>query len=124
MPKISVQGRRALRAEVAHELRSLGDSKDEVAERLEAAGVRGMPGSVRECALAVYLSAVVAADARVGAVLVGEQRTFLKLDGRWRYLGVSLPRGLRAFVHDFDRHRYPALVRPQEDADLPLPAPR
>jgi hypothetical protein len=125
MPKISAQERRTLRAEVAQELRSLGDSKDEVAERLEAAGVRGMPGSVRDCALAVYLSAVVAADARVGAVLVGEQRTFIKLDGRWRYLGVSLTKGLRSFVHDFDRHRYPALVRPEDDVDRPaLPAPR
>ena len=124
MPKMSVHERRTLRADVAHELRSLGASKDEVAGRLEAAGVRGTPGSVRECALAVYLSAVVAADARVGAVLVGEQRTFIKLDGRWRYLGVSLTKGLRGFVHDFDRHRYPALVRPQDDVDRPeVPAP-
>src|SRR5579862_6872644 len=37
-------GRRALRAEVRQELRSLGASKHDVARRLEAAGVRGRPG--------------------------------------------------------------------------------
>jgi hypothetical protein len=111
MPR-STYGRHELRAQVAHELRSLGSSKDEVAQRLEAAGVRGTPSSVSDCAIAVYLSAVVASDARVDAVLVGDHRVFIKLDGRWRLLGTALPKPLRRFVADFDRQRYPALVRP------------
>jgi hypothetical protein len=111
MPR-STRGRHELRAQVAHELQSLGSSKDEVAHRLEAAGVRGTPSSVSDCAVAVYLSAVVASDARVDAVLVGDHRVFIKLDGRWRLLGTPLPKPLRRFVADFDRHRYPALVRP------------
>jgi hypothetical protein len=102
---------------VAHELRCLGDSEDQVAQRLEAAGVRGRPGSGRGCAIAVYLSAVVAADRRVESVLVSTERVFLKLDGRRLHLGVSLPKPLRRFVADFDHHRYPALVRPLAEAE-------
>ena len=117
MPR-SAHERCELRGQVAQELRSLGSSKDEVAQRLEAAGVRGTPSSVSDCAIAVYLSAVVASDARVDAVLVGDHRVFIKLDGRWRLLGTPLPKPLRRFVTDFDRRRYPALVRPAAEIGL------
>ena len=111
MPR-HASGRRELRGQVALMLTSLGDGKDEIARQLHAVGVRGTPGSVRECALAVYLSAVVAADPRVQTVLVSRERVFLKLEGQWRYLGVPLTKPLRGFVADFDQHRYPAVVRP------------
>jgi hypothetical protein len=112
MPRV-LHGRRALRAQVAHELRSLGSTKDDVARTLETAGVRGRPGNASDCALAVYLSAVVAADPRVRAVYVAPMRVLLTVDGRWWWprLGVALPKVLRSFVADFDYLRYPELVR-------------
>ena len=111
MPR-STHARRELRAHVAGELRALGDTKDDVARRLDAAGVRGAANNVSDCAVAVYLSAVVAADARVAAVLVGNDRVFVKVEGSRWYVGVPLTKPLRAFVTDFDRHRYPTLERP------------
>jgi hypothetical protein len=87
-----------------------------VAQRLEAAGVRGTPGNVSDCALAVYLSSIVAADPLVKTVLVGSERVFVKLEGRWLFVGVSLPKPLRRFIAEFDREAYPALVRPSGEA--------
>ena len=107
-----------LRAQVRRELRSLGTNKDEVAHRLEAAGVQGAPGKVAECAIAVYLSAVVAADPRVQRVLVSSERVFLRVRRWWwPWTGVALPKALRQFVVDFDHRRYPALVRPRAGVD-------
>jgi hypothetical protein len=116
MPR-SPHGRRELRAQVCQELRSLGASENEVAHRLEAAGVRGRPGNVEDCALAVYLSAVVGADPRVRAVYVAPVRVFVKVDHRWwwPWIGVALTKPLRSFVARFDRRAYPALVRPQAE---------
>ena len=111
MPRFS-HGRRDLRAQVAHELRSLGGTQDEVAQRLEAAGVRGRPGNIGTCALAVYLSAVIGGDARVHTVLVGHEHVFITLEGWEGCVGVPLPKVLGGFVFDFDRWRYPTLVRP------------
>jgi|SRR5579864_4891119 len=110
----SPHGRHALRSEVVHELSSLGGTEYEVAQRLEATGVRGKPGSVTDCALAVYLGAVVAADPRVRAVYVSAQRVFVKVDDRsWcPWIGAPLTKPLRSFVARFDRHGYPTLERP------------
>ncbi len=112
MPR-STDGRRELRAHVAHELRALGDTHDEVARRLEGAAVRGTPGDVTDCALAVYLSAVVAADPRVRCLYVGPVRVFIRRDRPrwWPWIGVGLPKALCRFVEHFDRGAYPALVR-------------
>jgi hypothetical protein len=117
MPR-SGDGCRVLRAEVVRELRSLGTNKDEVAHRLEAAGVQGAPGKVAECAIAVYLSAVVAADARVQRVVVSSERVFLRVRRWWwPWTGVGLPKALRQFVVDFDHRRYPELIRPRAAVD-------
>jgi hypothetical protein len=118
MPR-SRHGCRVLRAQVAHELRSLGDSEDDVAKRLEAAGVRGRPGNVSDCALAVYLSAVVAADPQVRAVYVAPERVLMKVYHRWwwPWIGVPMTKSLCSFVARFDLRAYPALVRPAADAD-------
>ncbi|HVM63969.1 MAG TPA: hypothetical protein VMU14_03850, partial [Acidimicrobiales bacterium] len=74
--------------------------------------MRGTPGNVSDCAIAVYLSSIVGADPLVKTVLVGSERVFVKLEGRWLFVGVSLPKPLRRFVAEFDREAYPALVRP------------
>ena len=118
MPR-STLGRRALRAQAAHVLRSLGGSEHEIAQQLEAAGVRGSPGKATDCALAVYLSAVVAADSRVRAVYVGPERVFIKGHHPrwWPWIGIPLSKPLRGFVADFDKRVYPALVRPLGEDD-------
>ena len=112
MPR-SPDGRHALRAQVAQELRSLGESPEEVAQRLEVAGVRGRPFNVSDCARAVYLSAVVAADPRVKAVYVAPERVQLTVHHRWWWprLGVRMPKPVREFVAQFDRLAYPKLER-------------
>jgi hypothetical protein len=103
-----MHGRRELRDQVDEALRSLGDSPDAVAERLEAAGVRGTPGLVGDCALAMYLSAVVTGDRRVRAVVVRSARAAVTLDRGWSIpVSVRLPTALRRFVYDFDARRYP-----------------
>ena len=118
MPR-STLGRRALRAQAAHVLRSLGGSEHEIAKQLEAAGVRGSPGKATDSALAVYLSAVVAADSRVRAVYVGPERVFIKghHPGWWPWIGLPLSKPLRNFVADFDKRAFPRLVRPPSQAD-------
>ena len=117
MPRLT-HGRRELRAQVGEVLRALGASKDEVARQLESCGVRGRPGHADDCALAVYLSAVVASDPRVRAVCVLPTRALVRLDRWWRpHLAVRLPKVLRQFVWAFDARQYPALVRPGGEAD-------
>jgi hypothetical protein len=116
MPR-SARARRELRDQVAQVLRSLGDDKDDVARQLGAAGVRGRPGDVGDCALAVYLSAVVTADPRVVTVRVLPVKVLIRMERRWWPVTVKLPRGLRAFIADFDQRRYPSLVRPRAEAD-------
>jgi hypothetical protein len=98
-------------------LRSLGDDKEAVAQRLDEAGVRGRPGDVWDCALAVYLSAVVAADPRVRTVRVLPMRVLIKLDRQWWPLVVPLTHALRGFVVDFDHRRYPELLRPRSRSE-------
>jgi hypothetical protein len=100
-------------------LRSLGDHEHEIAQRLEAAGVRGSPGKMTDCALAVYLSAVVASDPRVRAVYVGNERVFIKGNrpSWWPWIGIPLSKPLRAFVAGFDKRAYPTLMRPLCEAD-------
>jgi hypothetical protein len=116
MPRLTHR-RGELRAQVGQVLRSLGDSEQEVAGRLEAAGVRGRPGDPGDCALAVYVSAVVGADPRVRAVRVVPVQVRIKLDRRWRPpLTVPLPKALRRVVLAFDCGRYPTLVRPRSEA--------
>jgi hypothetical protein len=102
--------RRGLRAQIVHELRSLGDTEVEVARRLEAAGVHGTPGTLGHCPVAVYLTAVVGQDAPIDAVFVGHERALVQLEGRV-LLGVPLPKALRCFVAGFDHYHYPELVQ-------------
>ena len=104
--------RRELRGHAAGVLGSLGDDPSEVARRLREAGVKGTPGDPRDCAIAVYLSAVVAADASIRAVKVTTDSVVISPAKRWHppvVVGLSEP--LRTFVAGFDRRAYPDLVR-------------
>jgi hypothetical protein len=107
--------RRALRTQTRQLLTALGDDADQVAGSLAAEGVRGRAHSPQGCAIAVYLTAVVAADKRVKSVIVTSTRLGLKPESRWSPLiVVPLPRAVRQFVSAFDAERFPHL----------LPAPR
>lgn len=104
--------RRELRGQTAGVLGSLGGNAPQVARRLQDAGVQGTPGDPRDCAIAVYLSAVVTADPIVRAIKVTTDSVVISPSGRWRPpVVVGLSEALRTFVNGFDRRAYPELVR-------------
>lgn len=77
----------------------------EIADRLHAQGVRGLPGMSATCPLAVYLQH---ATGRVVDVDEDEWHDFAALDSG------PLPDVLRDFVRGVDNDRYPELA--PEDA--------
>ncbi len=94
-------------------LDSLGRTPAEVAGSLAGLGVRGVPADSRACAVAVYLDAVVAADARVRGVKVCKSEVLVERSGWWRRsVVVTLPAAVRQFVSAFDARQFPVLVRP------------
>lgn len=116
--------RRALRDRTAELIGQLGDKPDEVARSLEAVGVRGSPGDPFDCAIAVYLSAVVTADPGVYTVSVHARRIAIIVEGLWRRpIAVRLPAALCEFIARFDRYGYPSLVRPEWALDARLEGP-
>ena len=94
-------------------LQALGSEPGEVASTLAAAGVLGQPADARQCALAVYLSAVMHGDTHVSGVRVFHDRLVVSSPGRLRQhrVVVPVPPPVRAFVAGFDAQRYPDLVR-------------
>jgi hypothetical protein len=95
-------------------LNGLGRDPAAVAGSLAAAGVQGEPADARQCALAMYLRAVMAADPRVTSVRVFHDRVVVGVPGRRmsrRRVAVAMPPASRAFVSGFDAQRYPMLVR-------------
>lgn len=116
--------RRELRGNTAGVLGSLGGEPPEVARRLQSAGVQGTPGDPRDCAIAVYLSAIVTADPAIRAVKVTTDSVVISPARRWQPpIVVGLSEGLRTFVAGFDRRAYPELVRRRgEKVSRPEPA--
>ncbi len=101
-------------------LAELGDSPEEVAASLEAAGVLGVPGSNRSCAIALYVGALMGTHPRVRSVAVGQCSLVVNLvtadlrpAGR---LAVQLPKPVRRFVAGFDAGCYPMLNRSHQTA--------
>lgn len=112
--------RRDLRARSLGLLESLGSDATEVSRRLGAAAVRGHPGDPEGCAIAVFLSPVMAADPMVRGVRVTARTVRLSVRRGLRFgLAVRLPEPVRCFVDGFDQGRYPELVAPMR---LRLPA--
>lgn len=110
--RASLQRRRELRRHTADMLESLGSDSSRVAERLRELGVRGLPGDPASCAVAVYLSAVIAADPAVKSVKVMPARVIISPAKGWRPpVVVGLPEAVRTFVAAFDRNAMPELVR-------------
>jgi hypothetical protein len=115
MPSIT-PWRSELRGQVRDLFGSLGNDASGVARRLEEAGVRGTPRDSGDCAIAVYLSAVVCTDPAVRALKVTADRVIVTRASRWRPpITVSLPVPLRSFVASFDRDCYPQLTRTPQD---------
>jgi hypothetical protein len=105
--------RTVVRQQTAALLQALGATPGEVAHSLAAAGVRGVPANSRECAVAVYLGAVVRADPRVRGVKVCKSEVLVERSGWWRRsVVVPLPTAVRQFIAAFDARSYPELVRP------------
>lgn len=110
--------RRRLRTDVGQLLCGLGEDAADVARRLEAAGVRGTPRDVRDCAIAVYLSAVLCADPDVRGLDVMADGIVISPTRRWApSISVGLTPPVRMFVAGFDRNDYPGLIREQSDGD-------
>lgn len=103
----------------------LGAEPSSVATALTEAGVNGVPADARQCAMAVYLRAVMQADPRVASVRVFHDRVVVGTPGRFRQhrVVVPLPASVRAFVAGFDAQRYPALVRRRQGATPAGPGP-
>ena len=105
---------RTLKRHTNELLTGLGESPDEVAATLRAAGVRGVPRDNRSCAVAVYVSALMGSEPRIRSVAVGHcalSITVVTQDQRpaGRLL-VQLPKPVRRFVAAFDDHRYPSVA--------------
>lgn len=108
--------------EVTGMLRSLGNDPTTIARRLRDLGVRGTPGSTTECAIARFLSAVVAADPGVRMLKVYRD-SITVVPSRWWRLDrvVELGEPLCRFVARFDEGGFPELI--EEGAGLPAPSP-
>lgn len=106
-------------------VRGLGDGPAAVAESLAEAGVHGVPADARQCAMAMYLRAVMQADARVASVRVFHDRVVVATPGQFRQhrVVVPLPAPVRAFVSGFDAQRYPELVGRRRGATSRQAAP-
>ncbi len=106
--------RATVRRQTAELLGTLGDTPSRVAATLAAAGVRGTPANSRECAIAVYLDAVVRADSRVRGVKVCKSEVLVERTGWWRRsVVVPLPTAVRQFIAAFDARTFPELLRPE-----------
>jgi len=120
------QDRRELGRQTETLVGTLGHEPRAVANALAAAGVRGQPADARQCALAMYVRAVMEGDDRVGAVRVFHDRLMINSPGRFRQhrVTVMLPSAVRSFISGFDAELYPELVRSGEDAAGRVPAPQ
>ena len=119
----TLQWRRDLRHHTVEMLEALGGDSTGVASRLRELGVRGLPGDPGSCAIAVYLSAVIAADPAVKAVKVMPARVVVNPARRLRPpVVIGLPEPVRTFISAFDRNAMPELVRPRTSSPGPRPS--
>jgi hypothetical protein len=111
--------RTAIKRNVSVLLEQLGGTPAAVATSLEQAGVQGDPFLVSRCPLARYLHAVVGVEPRVGKIKVGLYKAVINGPRWWQPMTVDLPAPVRGFVVDFDRGRYPALLRRPKNRPQP-----
>ena len=110
--RVTVHGGAATKRYATGLLASLGGNVDAVASTLEGAGVRGVSANPRDCAIAVYLGAVVGSDPQVRSVKVGRAEVVITPRRWWgRSVVVPLTPAAREFVAAFDAGRFPGLLR-------------
>lgn len=115
--------RATVRRQTEQLLGNLGGSPGQVAATLMGSGVQGLPANSRECAVAVYLGAVVGADTRVRGVKVCKSEVLVERAGWWRRsVVVPLPTSVRQFIAAFDARTYPELLRDGPLATAGTPA--
>jgi hypothetical protein len=104
--------RRDLRENALALLASLGDTTQQIATSLERSGVRATPRNPSDCALAVFLGAVLASDPRIRSVYVTGYVVML-CPAQWWHpdVRITLSAPLRHFVSSFDRGSFPQLMR-------------
>jgi hypothetical protein len=122
-PPARREDRRELAWHTTQLLGRLGEDPAAVAGSLESAGVQGEPADARQCALAVYVRAIMAGDPRVSAVRVFHDRLVIGVPGRLHThrVGVPLPSAVRGFVAGFDARHYPGLLRSTARDDAASP---
>jgi hypothetical protein len=103
--------RAGIKRNVSVLLDQLGDTSAAVAASLHQAGVQGDPFLVSRCPLARYLHAVIGVEPRVGKIKVGLYKAVINGPRWWQPMTVDLPAPVRGFVVEFDRGRYPDLLR-------------
>jgi hypothetical protein len=101
-----------MRAALRGYANGLGSTAEEIAERMEREGVRGIPGNAAECAIARHCQAIVGSETAVRRVVVRRESIRLYLEGRRLGIRVLLPRACSAFIGAFDAGCYPQLVDP------------
>ncbi len=116
-----MRGNRLLKRQIREVLTGLGSGQNGVAAALGDIGVRAEPRDPRECAIAVYLRAVVGIDHRIRSLAV--QPTDVKVltepvrFGLPNIVTVRLPEPVRRFIEAFDQAAYPNLIRANHEGD-------
>jgi hypothetical protein len=111
-PPTASLSRQMLRASLRHVLAEMGTTGSEVAQTLRAAGVKGTKKSGRDCAVALYLRALVTGDRRVRSIAVWGNCIHVQRSGTFRPpIRLAVPDPVRTFIVDFDRGDFPELVR-------------
>ena len=114
--------RAALRAQTTELLSHLGSNAEGVASQLEAAGVKGVPGSGTGCAVARYVNAVMASDPRIGPINVNDEAVTIFGRHWWtRPVIVPVPAPVRSFILRFDRDEFRHLAVAPGSRRNPLP---
>ncbi len=104
--------RRDLRENALALMASLGETTQQIATSLQRSGVRATPRNPSDCAIAVFLGAVLASDSRVGSVYVTGSKVMLSPAKSWqRLVTIRLSAPLGDFISSFDLGTFPELTR-------------
>ncbi len=107
--------RRDVRESTRTVLASLGETSAQIAASLDRSGVRAMPRDPNDCAIAVFLNAVLAVHPDVRAVRVtGTEVTLCPTQWWHAAVRIRLSAPLRHFVSSFDLGTFPQLMRTSE----------